>query len=130
MTTGDNQGDAFIFQVVTSERTYRLQASTKIEEYMWLRAFAVLFELRARVLAQFENLALSEDIKEGLRRVTSRGSLNSGAPTPRSNTNGQSQKQLKSARGIDEKMMQSINKSPGKTLTGNKTQGMLQKNMT
>ena len=74
---------------------------------MWLRAFAVLFELRARVLAQFENLALSEEIKEGLRRVTSRGSLNS--TTPRSSTtNAKSQKQMKTARGFDEKFSRAI----------------------
>jgi len=35
-----------------------MQASTKVEQTMWIRAFAVLFELRARVLAQFNSRTL------------------------------------------------------------------------
>ena len=32
-----------------------MQASTKVEQMMWVRAFAVLFELRARIIANFNS---------------------------------------------------------------------------
>ena len=50
LQSGDSQSDEHIFEVQTHERSYRLQASTKSDFCMWLRAFAVVFELRLRVL--------------------------------------------------------------------------------
>ena len=35
-----------------------MQASTKVEQVMWIRAFAVLFELRARVILNFNSRTL------------------------------------------------------------------------
>ena len=54
----DKSMDGFNFQIQTPQRIYRMQASTKVEQTMWIRAFAVLFELRARVLAQFNTKTL------------------------------------------------------------------------
>lgn len=57
-----NAAEGFNFQIKTTQRIYRLQAHTKIEQLMWVRSFAVLFELRARVLANFNTKSL-ETIK-------------------------------------------------------------------
>jgi len=57
-----NAAEGFNFQIKTTQRVFRLQAHTKIEQLMWVRSFAVLFELRARVLANLNTKSL-ETIK-------------------------------------------------------------------
>ena len=51
------------FSIQTSQRVYRMQANTKVEQLMWARAFTILFELRARVS---QNLKTTIDINEYL----------------------------------------------------------------
>ena len=48
---GDKSRAGFNFIIQTPNREYRMQAGTKVEQMTWLRAFAVLFELRARILS-------------------------------------------------------------------------------
>ena len=54
----DKSKNGYNFVIQTPDRVYRMQASTKVEQMMWLRAFAVLFELRARVLASISQKSL------------------------------------------------------------------------
>lgn len=57
------ESQGFNFQIKTSTRVYRMQAQTKTEQIMWLRALTILFELRARVS---QNLKTTIDINHHL----------------------------------------------------------------
>ena len=49
MFTSKDDSDGFNFVIKTTSRDYRMQCQSKQEQLMWLRAFSVIFELRARV---------------------------------------------------------------------------------
>lgn len=80
-----NAAEGFNFQIKTTQRVYRLQAHTKIEQLMWVRSFAVLFELRARVLANLNSKSLEtiksmrSTLKSSRRETTEKH--NSESPT-------------------------------------------------
>ena len=50
LTRKDQSIEGFNFNVICHARSYRMQASTKVEQQMWVRAFSVMFELRNRLL--------------------------------------------------------------------------------
>lgn len=52
----DQASDGFNMQLVTHQRVFRLQASTKVEQNMWIRSFNVMFELRARIINNLKSL--------------------------------------------------------------------------
>ena len=60
---GNKEKEGFKFVIQTTSRNFRMEASTKVEQVMWLRAFTILFELRARVSS---NLKTTIDINEYL----------------------------------------------------------------
>lgn len=62
-STKKEEHQGFNFQIKTSTRVYRMQAQTKTEQIMWLRALTILFELRARVS---QNLKTTIDINHHL----------------------------------------------------------------
>ena len=70
----------FNFIIRTSTRDFRLQAHTKVEQMMWVRGFAVLFELRARVIANFNSRTL-ETIKSLRSARSNKSNVLSGSNT-------------------------------------------------
>ena len=56
LTRQDKALNGFNFQIQTQNRIFRLQSSTKFEQMIWVRAFAVMFELRARIISNFKSI--------------------------------------------------------------------------
>ena len=70
--------EGFIFVIKTSKRDYRMQAVTKQDQKMWLRALNILFELRARVS---QNLKTTIDINSHLGiEATIAATIGTGKP--------------------------------------------------
>jgi hypothetical protein len=55
----DQAIEGFNLQLKTHVRVFRLQASTKVEQSMWIRAFNVLLELRARIVNNLRSIEVS-----------------------------------------------------------------------
>ena len=46
LTRKDQSCEGFNIVIMAHERSYRMQAGTKVEQLMWIKAFNCLFELR------------------------------------------------------------------------------------
>lgn len=62
----DQSIEGFNLEIKSHLRVYRFQASTKIEQCMWIRAFNVMFELRARIVNNLKSYESTPRKPDGL----------------------------------------------------------------